>query len=136
MAQSCPTLCGPTRLLCPWNFPVKAIEVGCHFLLQGTFLTQGLNPCFFHLLHWQVGPLPPAMCSQPYSILVHSLLSLALREIYTKYFLDPSFGFPGGSDGKESVCNAGDPPLVPELGRCPGKGNGYPLQHSCLESHG
>ena len=36
------------RLLCPWNFPGKNTGVGCHFLLQGIFLTQGLNP---HLLH-------------------------------------------------------------------------------------
>ena len=43
-------------------------------------------------------------------------------------------GFPGGSDGKESVCNAGDPGSIPESGRSPGKGNGNPLQYSCLEN--
>ena len=43
-------------------------------------------------------------------------------------------GFPGGSDGKESVCNVGDPDLIPGLGRCPGKGNGNPLQYCCLEN--
>ena len=37
-------------------------------------------------------------------------------------------GFPGGSDGKESACNAGDLGSMPGLGRSPGKGNGYPLQ--------
>ena len=36
-------------------------------------------------------------------------------------------GFPGGSDGKESACNAGDPGLIPGSGRNPGEGNGYPL---------
>ena len=41
-------------------------------------------------------------------------------------------GFPGGSDGKESTCNAGDPCLIPGLGRSPGEGNGNPLQYSCL----
>ena len=41
-------------------------------------------------------------------------------------------GFPGGSQGKESAYNAGDPGLVPGLGRFPGEGNGYPLQYSCL----
>ena len=40
--------------------------------------------------------------------------------------------FPGGSDGKESACNAGDPGLIPGLGRSPGEGNGNPLQYSCL----
>ena len=34
----------PTRLLCPWGSPGKNTGVGCHFLLQGIFLTQGLNP--------------------------------------------------------------------------------------------
>jgi len=41
---------------------------------------------------------------------------------------------PGGSDRKESACNAGDLGLVPGLGRSPGEQNGYPLQYSCLEN--
>ena len=46
-------------------------------------------------------------------------------------------GFPGGSDGKKSACNAADLGSIPELGRPPGEGNGYPLQYSCLENpHG
>ena len=43
-------------------------------------------------------------------------------------------GFPGGSDGKESACNVGDPSSNPGLGRSPGEGNGNPLQYSCLEN--
>ena len=43
-------------------------------------------------------------------------------------------GFPGGSNGKESACNAGDPGLILGLRRSPGEGNGYPLQYSCLEN--
>ena len=43
-------------------------------------------------------------------------------------------GFPGGSDGKESACSAGDLGSIPESGRSPGEGNGYPLQYSCLEN--
>ena len=43
-------------------------------------------------------------------------------------------GFPGGSDGKESACNAGDPGLIPRTQRSPGEGNGNPLQYSCLEN--
>ena len=42
--------------------------------------------------------------------------------------------FPGGSDGKDSACNEGDPGSIPESGRSPGEGNGYPLQYSCLEN--
>ena len=43
-------------------------------------------------------------------------------------------GFPGGSDGKASARNAGDPGLIPGLGRSPGEGNGNPLQDCCLEN--
>ena len=43
-------------------------------------------------------------------------------------------GFPGGSDGKECACNAGDPGSIPGLGRSPGEGNGNPLQYSYLEN--
>ena len=42
--------------------------------------------------------------------------------------------FPGGSDGKESACSAGDPGLIPGLGRSSGEGNGNPLWYSCLEN--
>ena len=41
--------------------------------------------------------------------------------------------FPGGSDDKASVYNAGDPGSIPGLGRTPGEGNGNPLQYYCLE---
>ena len=43
--------------------------------------------------------------------------------------------FPGGSESKESACNAGDLGLIPGLGRSPPEGGqGYPLQYSCLEN--
>ena len=44
----------PTRLLCPWDSPGKNIGVGCHALLLGIFLTQGLNPCLLWLLHTHI----------------------------------------------------------------------------------
>ena len=43
-------------------------------------------------------------------------------------------GFPGGSEGKESACNAEDQGSIPGSGRSPREGNGNPLQHSCLEN--
>ena len=46
----------------------------------------------------------------------------------------PLQSFPGGSDGKESACNAGDPGLIPRWRRSPGEGNGSPLQYSRLEN--
>ena len=54
------------------------------------------------------------------------------QDIYRKIF--NVVGFPGGSDGKESACIAGDLNLIPGLGRSPGEGNGYPLQYSHLEN--
>ena len=42
--------------------------------------------------------------------------------------------FPGGSDGKESACNVGNPGSIFGSGRSPGEGNGYPLQYSCLKN--
>ena len=50
VAQSCPTLCDPMdiRLLYPWDFLGKSTGVGCHFLLQRIFLTQGSNPDLPH----------------------------------------------------------------------------------------
>ena len=45
----------PTRVLCPWSFPSKTIGVGCCFLLQGVFPTQGTNP---YLLHLHANSLP------------------------------------------------------------------------------
>ena len=51
---------------------------------------------------------------------------------------NPGFlGFSGGSAGKESTCNVGDPISIPELGRSPGGGHGNPIQYSCLKNpHG
>ena len=43
-------------------------------------------------------------------------------------------GFTGGSDGKDSACNAGYLGSIPGLGRSPGEGNGNPLQYSCLKN--
>ena len=115
----------PARLLFPWAFLGKNTGMGCHFLLQGIFLTQGLNPRVLRLLHcrwvlyhcttWEtVPPRGPLSPTSPVNI--------------------SSLGFPGGSAGKESACNAGDLGSVPGLGRSPGEGNGYPLQYSGLEN--
>ena len=52
--------------------------------------------------------------------------------LYSKPLL--FYGFPDGSDGKESACNAGDPGLIPGSGGSPEEGNGNPLQYSCLEN--
>ena len=63
----------PTRLLCPWGFPGNNTGVGCHFLLQGVFLTQGSNPRLFHLLHWQVDSLP--LCHLESPLVIYNFLA-------------------------------------------------------------
>ena len=54
------------------------------------------------------------------------VLSLSPYYLYSKKKKN-SLGSSGGSDGKESDCNAGDPGSIPGLGRSPGEENGYPL---------
>ena len=60
----------PGHLCASWNFPGKNIGVGCHFLLQRIFLTQGSNPHLLCLLHWQVDSLPLALPRKPSCSLV------------------------------------------------------------------
>ena len=95
-------------------------------------------------------PAPASACgldetfSPPSSLELHVPSSTLPRNPASSFFsLSPycfSFsqldlgGFPGGSDGKESACNAGDPGWNPGLRRSPGEGNDYPLQSSCLEN--
>ena len=57
----------------PWDSPGKNTAVGCYALLQGTFPTQGLNPCLLCLLHWQVGSLPTAPPGKPTTIVINEL---------------------------------------------------------------
>ena len=54
-----------------WDFPGKNTGVGCHFLLQGIFLTEGSNPHVFHLWHWQADSWPTAPPGKPFSLSVH-----------------------------------------------------------------
>ena len=86
----------PTRLLCPWDFPGKNTGVGCHFLLQGIFLTQDWNLC---PLHCQADSLPLSHIVE----LIHKWLELSpspKTPIYsarrTKIDL-PLLRYPGGS---------------------------------------
>ena len=81
-------------------------------------------------------PLTP--CPQVYSLHLCSVPALQIKFTST-IFLDSMYmcrGFPSGSVGKKSTCNAGDTGnagLTPGLGRSPGGGNGKPLQHYHLK---
>ena len=60
--------------------------------------------------------------------------NISQLSINTPFFFNGLLTFPGGSDGNELACNAGDLGLIPGLGRSPGERNGNPLQYSCLEN--
>ena len=85
---------------------------------------------------WQVDSLPLIHLGSPKVIVTKGergegqIRGLELMLQTTIYKMD----FPGGSDGKASVYNAGDPGSIPGLGRSPGEGNGSPLQYYCLEN--
>ena len=71
------------------------------------------------------------MCSSRYTnVYRNTCMCLHMCYIYVMYVM----GFPGGSESKESACNAGDLGSIPGLGRFPGKGNSYSLQYSGLEN--
>ena len=73
------------RLLCPWNFPGKNTRVGCHFLLQGIFPTQGWNLC---LQHWDSGAYFISGIVS-WSYIVHSFKSSLLQwGRFSFYFID------------------------------------------------
>ena len=97
VTQSCLTLCNPVdcnlpgRLLCPWDSPGKSTGVGCHFLLQRIYLTQGSNPglphcrkMFYHLSH-QGSPIPKKgnakKCSKNCTIALTSQTSKVMFKI-------------------------------------------------------
>ena len=95
VTQSCPTLrphgLKPARLLCPWDFPGKNTGVGCCFLLQGIFPTQGSNPglphhrqilyCLSHQGKWKWKSLSCVwLFVIPWTITVHGILQARILE--------------------------------------------------------
>ena len=115
--------------------------MGCHFLLQ----------CMKVKSESEVAQSCPTLsdpmdCSLPSSS-VHGIFQARVLEWGAIAFsgnrhwkrpnafgqIKPIMGFPGGSDGKESACNEGDPGLIPGLD-FPGERNDNPVQYSCLEN--
>ena len=113
----------------PWNFPGKSTGVGCLFLLQGIFPTQGLNPGLphcrqtFYRLSYLGSPL------YIYTYIITYTYAHIHTYIYT-YIIYIYVCFPHSSVGKESACSAGDASLIPRSGISTGKGLGYPLKYS------
>ena len=143
-----------------WNTGSVAVAHGLGYSKAcGIFPDQQLNPC---LLHWQADSLPLShqgsvvyvflhtlhACSTPHNMYRHSmffiifafndyLLSKMFRwegSLYIYHTIFIIWCFPGGSVVKNPPANARGSDSIPGLGRCPGEGNGNPLQHSCLEN--
>ena len=126
VTQSCPTLCDPMDCITP----VFSVH---HQLLELAQPTPVLLPGKSHGQRNLVGYSPWGHIESDTA----ERLSMHAY-ICPLFFGFPSHsGFPGGSAGKVSACNAGDLGLIPGSGRSPGEGNGIPLQYPCLEkSHG
>ena len=122
----------PHGLYSPWNSLGQNTGVGSLSFLQGIFPTQGSNPGLLHcrqiiyqlshkgsprILEWVAYPFS-SRSSQPRN--------------WTRVSCIAGGFFTNCPDSKELVCNAGDPGLIPGLGRSFGEGNGNPLQYSCL----
>ena len=75
-------------------------------------------------------------CEYLFSYLQHELKSSKVWVVRVELLLGvlQDLGFPGGSAGKESAYSVGDLGSIPDLGRSPGGGHGYPLQYSGLEN--
>ena len=120
--------------------------MGCRFLLQGILQNQGSNLGLLHckqtlyrLSHlgspftlflslMSISSIQFSSVTQSCPTLINSIPSRFLEGIKTNYII------PGGLDGKESTCNAGELGLIPRLGKSPGGEHGNPLQYSCLEN--
>ena len=90
-----------TRLHCPWDSPGKNTGVGCHFLLQGTFLTQGSNPC---LLNWQADSLPLSHLGDNNNIDLIGVVRFNLVEAHKGFIIS-------------SICKSLQGSFVPVAGR-------------------
>ena len=80
-----------SRLLCPWDSPGKNAGVGCHALLQGSFLTQGSSPCFLRLLHRQADSFPVLPPGKPLTICSVPFFFQTNFEIFFLFFWFSSY---------------------------------------------
>ena len=113
-----------------------------HWTPAAPHLQPGGQKCLQTRLWGQSHPCSPALrttiVSRQYAICDMWLISseaLKKKSRWLSLLEGNHFtGLPWWFNGKESVCQAGDPCLIPGLERSPGEGNGYPLQYSCLEN--
>ena len=115
--------CSPPGSSVHRDSPSKNTGMGFHSLLQGIFLTQGLNPDLQH-------------CRQILQCLSHQLKCIyRVWSLAQEHLLQYSLASLVTHSVKNlSPCNAGDLGSIPELGRSPRGGHVNPLQYSCLEN--
>ena len=101
----------------------------CYMPFAEICLVKRFLSCFITVIFYIQVYIFKFKFSSCYS-LIFSFVFTFMVYIILNFYRD----FPGGSDGKEYAYNAGDPGLIPELGRSPGEGNGNPLQYPCLEN--
>ena len=123
--------------------PGKNTGVSFHFLLQGIFVTQGLNSSLLGLLHWQAGSLPLCHVDRPISWTSHInsnnlkknfFYSMSLLVIYLNIAMCTCQSDGSVVNNPASAGDAKDADSVPGLRRSPGAGHSNPLQYSCLEN--
>ena len=127
-----------SRGACSWSRSCspKLTPQAFHSLWLMYLLLSGVNAEYIACLLWCIASLiaqlvknPPAMQETSFNSWVRKIPWRRDR-LPTPVFL----GFPCGSAGKESACNVGDLGSIPELGRSPGEGKGYPLQYFDLQN--
>ena len=128
---------GPPGSSVHGDSPGKNTGVGCHALLQGLFPTQGSNPGLLHCrwILYQLSHKGSPQLGEEHGNKegpLHGPEWVAVI-LFLGAAVNPE-GFPGGSNSKESACNAGHLGLIPGWGRSPGEENGTPLQYSCLDN--
>ena len=130
VAQSCPTLSNPMACSLQGSsvcgiFQERVLEWGA-ITVPANLVTEENNKGSGYNLH-----IPRLLFYRhPFKFRVVLLLHIEYEGLHIEYLKD----VPGGSDGKESACSAGDLYSISGSGRSPGEGNGYPLQYSCLEN--
>ena len=96
--------CSLSGSFCPWDFSGKNTEVGCHFILQGIFLTQGSD---LRLLNWQVNSLPLSLLGSPSDALLMARMRISLLP----QCLDPQDTIAPSYPGRDPVDNCKPPAL-------------------------
>ena len=123
------------RVYLSFFFPLSFLSSSL-WLCQVLVATHGISSCCMRTLSRDVWDLVSPDQAPCIGSAVSQPLDRQERSQHPCSLITPSLrpSFPGGSDDKESACDTGNERSIPGSGRCPGGGNGNPLQYSCLEN--